>query len=69
MERVEDHLDRASRAGLPFVRVIHGKGTGALRRAIRIAIKSNALVKSYETGQEGEGGDGVTVVRLEDKGA
>ena len=69
VERVEDHLDRASRAGLPFVRVIHGKGTGALRRAIRIAIKSNTLVKSYETGQEGEGGDGVTVVRLEDKGA
>ncbi len=65
--RLEDHLDRAARAGLPFVRVIHGKGTGALRRAIRIAIKGNGLVKSFETGQEGEGGDGVTVIRLEDK--
>jgi DNA mismatch repair protein MutS2 len=67
--RLEDHLDRAARAGLPFVRVIHGKGTGALRRAIRNAIKGNTLVKSFETGQEGEGGDGVTVIRLEDKSA
>jgi DNA mismatch repair protein MutS2 len=62
--RLEDYLDRASRAALPFVRIIHGKGTGALRRAIRNAIKDNPLVKSFETGQEGEGGDGVTVIRL-----
>ena len=62
--RVEDYLDRASRAGLPFVRIIHGKGTGALRRAIRDAIKNNRAVKSFETGLEGEGGDGVTVVKL-----
>ena len=62
--RVNDYLDRASRAGLPFVRIIHGKGTGALRRAIRDAIKGNHVVKSFETGQEGEGGDGVTVVKL-----
>lgn len=62
--RVEDYLDRASRAGLPFVRIIHGKGTGALRRAIRDAIKNNRVVKSFETGLEGEGGDGVTVVKL-----
>jgi DNA mismatch repair protein MutS2 len=66
--RLEDHLDKAARAGLPFVRIIHGKGTGALRRAIRIAIKGNPLVKSFETGQEGEGGDGVTVIRLDEKG-
>jgi DNA mismatch repair protein MutS2 len=62
--RVEDYLERASRAGLPFVRIIHGKGTGALRRAVRDAIKRNRNVKSYETGLEGEGGDGVTVVKL-----
>ena len=65
--RLEDHLDRASRAALPFVRIIHGKGTGALRRAIRNAIKDNPLVKSFETGQEGEGGDGVTVVKLKEQ--
>jgi DNA mismatch repair protein MutS2 len=62
--RVSEYLDRASRAALPYVRIIHGKGTGALRRAIREAIKNNPVVKSFETGQEGEGGDGVTVVKL-----
>ncbi len=62
--RVRDYLDRAARAGLPFVRLIHGKGTGALRRAIRDAIKADPAVQSFETGLEGEGGDGVTVVRL-----
>lgn len=64
VNRLTDYLDRASRAALPFVRIIHGKGTGALRRAIRNAIKDNPQVKSFETGQEGEGGDGVTVVKL-----
>jgi DNA mismatch repair protein MutS2 len=62
--RVTDYLDRAARGGLPFVRIIHGKGTGALRRAIRDAIKNNSVVKSYETGLDGEGGDGVTVVKF-----
>lgn len=62
--RAEQYLDRAARAGLPFVRLIHGKGTGALRRAIREAIKTNPVVASFETGLEGEGGDGVTVVKL-----
>lgn len=65
--RLEEYLDRASRAALPFVRIIHGKGTGALRRAIRNAIKDNSLVKSFETGQEGEGGDGVTVIKLKEQ--
>lgn len=62
--RVRDYLDRAARAGLPFVRLIHGKGTGALRRAIRDAIKADPAVLSFETGLEGEGDDGVTVVKL-----
>ncbi|MCS6847449.1 MAG: endonuclease MutS2 [Anaerolineae bacterium] len=62
--RVRDYLDRAARAGLPFVRLIHGKGTGALRRAIRDAIKADPAVQSFETGLEGEGDDGVTVVKL-----
>jgi DNA mismatch repair protein MutS2 len=62
--RLDEYLDRAARAALPFVRIIHGKGTGALRRAIRNAIKGNPYVKSFETGQDGEGGDGVTVIKL-----
>ncbi len=61
---VEDYLDKASRAGLPFVRIIHGKGTGALRKAVQGAIRRNSVVASFEAGKEGEGGDGVTVVKL-----
>ncbi len=68
VERVQDYLDRASRAGLPFVRIIHGKGTGALRRAVRESIKDHSAVKSFETGLDGEGGDGVTVVKLHANG-
>ncbi len=64
MPKVEDYLDKASRAGLPFVRLIHGKGTGMLRKAIRAGLKGNPLIKSMETGLDGEGGDGVTVVKL-----
>ncbi len=62
--RVRHYLDRAVRAGLPFVRLIHGKGTGALRRAIRDAIKGDPAVQSFEAGLDSEGGDGVTVVKL-----
>jgi DNA mismatch repair protein MutS2 len=61
---VEAYLDKAARAALPFARIIHGKGTGALRKAVREAIKRHGGVASFETGQEGEGGDGVTVVKF-----
>ncbi len=70
-QRVEDGLDALDRylesaylAGLPFVRIIHGKGTGRLRQVIREALGSSPHVKSWENGQEKEGGDGVTVARL-----
>jgi DNA mismatch repair protein MutS2 len=61
---LEDYLDAAYMSGMPFVRVIHGKGTGALRSAIRDRLHGHPLVKSYETGKPQEGGDGVTVVTL-----
>ena len=61
---LEDYLDAAYMAGLPFVRIIHGKGTGALRTAIRERLHGHPLVQRYETGQPNEGGDGVTVVTL-----
>lgn len=61
---LEDYLDRAARVALPFARVIHGKGTGVLRQAIRNALKKHPLIKSFETGLDGEGGDGVTVVKF-----
>jgi DNA mismatch repair protein MutS2 len=51
-------------AGLPFVRIIHGKGTGKLRQAVREALTSHPHIKSFESGGDKEGGDGVTVAKL-----
>jgi DNA mismatch repair protein MutS2 len=64
LDELEKRLDAASLAGLPIIRVIHGKGTGRLRQAIRGALKGNPYVASFEAGHPGEGGDGVTVVKL-----
>jgi DNA mismatch repair protein MutS2 len=61
---LERYLDAAYLAGLPWVRIIHGKGTGKLRQAVRDYLRANAVVKSIESGQDGEGGEGVTVARL-----
>ncbi len=60
----EGHLDEAFRAGLPSIRIIHGKGTGALRAAIREALARHPLVRRYETAPPREGGDGVTIAVL-----
>ncbi len=64
LEHVDRHLDAASRAGLPWVRIIHGKGTGALRRAVRNFLAEHPLVSTYEAGGDREGGEGVTVAKL-----
>jgi DNA mismatch repair protein MutS2 len=64
MPRVEEFLDSAFRAGLPFVRIIHGKGTGTLRRVVREFLAQSPLVSSYETAPPHEGGEGVTVAHL-----
>jgi DNA mismatch repair protein MutS2 len=60
----EQYVDAAYMAQLPFVRIIHGKGTGVLRRAIRDLLQGHSLVAKYSAGGEKEGGDGVTVVTL-----
>jgi DNA mismatch repair protein MutS2 len=65
LEALERYLESAYLAGLPFVRIIHGKGTGRLRTVIREALGSSVHVRNWENGQEKEGGDGVTVARLE----
>ncbi len=62
--KVEDYLDAAYMSGMPFVRIIHGKGTGALRAAIRDRLHGHPLVKQYKRGDPKEGGDGVTIVNL-----
>ncbi len=60
----EGRLDEAFRAGLPSIRIIHGKGTGALRAAIRDALARHPLVRRYETAPPQEGGSGVTIAVL-----
>jgi DNA mismatch repair protein MutS2 len=62
--KVDKYLDEAFLAGIPAVRLIHGKGTGALRAAIGEHLKTQPHVKSFRWGQDGEGGIGVTVAEL-----
>ncbi len=64
LDALERYLDSAFLAGLPFVRIIHGKGTGRLREVIRQALKQNDQVLSFESGGDKEGGEGVTVAKL-----
>jgi len=61
---LEKYLDDAFLGAMPFVRIIHGKGTGALRQAVRQMLRTHPLVKSYRAGADGEGGSGVTVAYL-----
>jgi DNA mismatch repair protein MutS2 len=65
LEKLDDYLTKAVIAELPWVRIIHGKGTGQMREAVRQALKAHSEVKSFRTGEQGEGGDGVTVAVLE----
>ncbi|MCL4267203.1 MAG: Smr/MutS family protein [Anaerolineae bacterium] len=64
LAEVTAFLDRAEMARMPWVRIIHGKGTGRLKHAIRHSLQSNPNVLSWEDGRDGEGGDGVTVVKF-----
>ena len=64
LSRVDEALNDASLDGANFVRLIHGKGTWALRNAIREYLIGHPLVISAEDG-EGAGGDGITVAELE----
>jgi DNA mismatch repair protein MutS2 len=62
--QVERYIDRASMADVPEVRIIHGKGTGTLKRSIEELLGSHSLVESFRTGEPHEGGWGATIVRL-----
>ncbi len=61
---VEHYLDDAFVAGLPTVRLVHGKGTGALRRTVRDLLTAHPLVESFREGEPSEGGAGATVAAL-----
>jgi len=61
LDMLERYLDQAYSAGLLYVRIIHGKGTGKLRQVVREALRQSAHVSSYEEASPKEGGEGVTV--------
>lgn len=66
-DRLDRYLNDAYLAGLPWVRIIHGKGTGALRQAVRDLLKDHKLVASFSSASATEGGEGVTIVRLQER--
>jgi DNA mismatch repair protein MutS2 len=61
---VEKYLDDAFMAGVAHVRLVHGKGTGALRKAVRGVLSDHPLVASFRDGEPAEGGAGATVAAL-----
>jgi DNA mismatch repair protein MutS2 len=63
-DRVEKYLDDAFLAGLMSVRLIHGKGSGALRKTVRDLLAGHPLVESFRDGEPSEGGTGATVAAL-----
>jgi len=64
LSALDQYLESAYLAGLPFVRIIHGKGTGRLRQVVREALQQSSHVTHWENGLDNEGGNGVTVVHL-----
>jgi DNA mismatch repair protein MutS2 len=64
MPIVERYIDDASRGHLESVRIIHGKGTGALRQSVHETLRRHKRVKGFRLGRYGEGETGVTVVEL-----
>ena len=62
ISELDKYLDDAYLAHLPSVRVVHGKGTGALRNAVHSHLKRLKYVKEFRLGEYGEGDAGVTIV-------
>ena len=63
---VDKYLDDAVLAGVPSVRIIHGKGTGALRAALWKYFKADSRIKSFRHGNYGEGDAGVTIINFKE---
>jgi DNA mismatch repair protein MutS2 len=64
LPNLDKYLNDAYLAGLPQVRIVHGKGTGALRRVVRDFVTNHPLVASHRPGDQYEGEEGATVVEL-----
>ena len=61
---LDQFLDNCIMAKLPTARIIHGKGTGVLRKAVQTRLRQNKQIKSFRLGVFGEGEDGVTIVEF-----
>ena len=61
---LDKYLDDAYLAHIPSVRIVHGKGTGALRKGVHNYLKRQKHVESYRLGEFGEGDAGVTIVEF-----
>ena len=64
IHELERYINDAYMSNLPFVRIIHGKGTGALRQVVREELATNPLISGFRPAEAREGGDGVTVATL-----
>ncbi len=64
ISELDKYLDDAYLAHLPSVRIVHGKGTGALRKAVQNYLRKNKTVKSFRLGEFGEGDAGVTIAEF-----
>jgi DNA mismatch repair protein MutS2 len=64
MWKLDKYLDEARVSHLQSVRIVHGKGTGALRKAVHEYLRRQKWIKSYRIGDFGEGDAGVTIVTL-----
>jgi DNA mismatch repair protein MutS2 len=64
LEELETYLNDAAMSGMSTARIVHGKGTGALRSAVRERLTHHPLVKSFASADAKDGGDGVTIVKL-----
>lgn len=63
-ELLPEWIEACHAAGLRELRVVHGKGTGALRRSVEAILSRHPLVRSFRTAQEDAGGWGATLVKL-----
>ena len=61
---IDKYIDDAILAGLNQIKIVHGKGTGALRKSVHNYLKKNTSIKSFRLGNFGEGDIGVTIVAL-----
>ena len=64
MNKMDDYMDQAAMHGLKSFRIIHGDGTGRLRKAVHERLRHNSAVQEFRLGMPAEGGTGATIVRM-----